>query len=236
MRSTLFGFRSIAVLSAISLCGIFVIPRTDFDPNVNPNPHPNPTPDPNPNSDPGPGPNPNPDPNPGLRSVFDPHQMLVFVCCVSSGLLQILVCLLHPVSCSSILPYLAGCGLTMCYYHDSHLGSSPTHLIHFIYSASIQQSYLCRYTFIVGEFMFVESYIFFLASCLAPRIENPGGFSVVVWGFYLLAPTLLMLLVQDEFIHHTENLRQRWTVGESMLHFGELPFRWHHKDAISQRL
>ena len=121
---------------------------------------------------------------------------------------SIQVCLLHDVSCVAILPYLAGCSITMLYYHDSSLG----------------------YTFLVGEFMFVESYIFFLMSCLAPRVEPPSQFSILKWFLYLIAPTMLMLLVQDEFIHHTSRLREQWTVGmEHMLHFGELPFRWEHK-------
>jgi len=133
--------RSTATISGISLCGLYLVPRT----------------------------------------IFDAHQAFVFICLYSSGLLQILVCLSHSVNFYSILAYAVGSAICLVYYNHSHEG----------------------YTFMIGEVMFIESYIYFLTAALYPRVSNPARFSLLTWAMYVIPPSAIMLVVQMEMLQHT---------------------------------
>lgn len=95
---------------------------------------------------------------------------------------------------ASILPYLLGSWITVIYYNESHLG----------------------FTFIVGEVMFIESYIFFLTAALYPRVGHPENFSLVKMVAYASLPVYLMWRVQEEMLEHTRPVQAMINTGISL--------------------
>jgi hypothetical protein len=146
--------RSAAAVSALSLVGIFMVPRT----------------------------------------VFDAHQTFVFGCCISSGVLMVSVSLLHPVTPAAIAPYLIGSWITQVHYNQSSLG----------------------FTFLIGEIMFIEAYIFFLMAALYPRVGTPENFSLIKWVAFSVAPVFIMWRVQEEFLEHTTRLQAQIYHGSTL--------------------
>ena len=128
------------------------------------------------------------------RTVFDAHQTFVYGCCISSGMLMISVSLLHNVTAAGIVPYLIGTWITMVYFNQSYIG----------------------FTFIIGEIMFIESFIFFLTAALYPRVSTPENFSFVKWVAFATAPVFVMWRIQEEMIEHTTHVQNEIYAGSTL--------------------